>query len=337
MAVAPWPETLDTTWLTPTYRADLRTGKPEVFVDETHLDFARLSWKDLGRPYRVENYSSDRKAWEAEHGQEMPVLVQWKHFNRAFHSMFSTPMPQRLEQTRADLRQAFALFDSHQLAEAFEDWLQARVWNKVHRQEDAVWDPRGKRALFEGLRVNRPRILFLGAAEGYEAMQLQAMYPGGEAVLVDYDEFCKTERFGQFPEEYPFLGYNPSTGGWKTYHRADFNTYFVVEDIRNLDFGAEFDIVLSVGLLEHFPDTLKPQAIEWHRKFVRPGGYVILTTPRRQLKSKVFYRVMGRLMNYGYRELMDARQLGKYAHENGLGVLRCGYIKAHNGVVARVR
>jgi cyclopropane fatty-acyl-phospholipid synthase-like methyltransferase len=95
--------------------------------------------------------------------------------------------------------------------------------------------------------------------------------------------------------------------------------------------------VLSVGLVEHFPDELKPEAFEWHRRFLKPGGYVILTTPRNQLGSKLFYRVMADIMNYGYRELMDARQLGLYAYENGFDVLRCGYIKAHNGVIARPR
>ncbi len=34
---------------------------------------------------------------------------------------------------------------------------------------------------------------------------------------------------------------------------------------------------------------------------------------------------------------MDARQLGLYACENGLDILWCGYIKAHNGVIARSR
>ena len=89
--------------------------------------------------------------------------------------------------------------------------VQLAVWNKVHRVEDAVWDPRGKRALFEGLELRRPRILFLGSAEGYEAMQLSAMYPGGHVVMVDYDPFCRDVRFGEFPEAYPFLGADPAT------------------------------------------------------------------------------------------------------------------------------
>ena len=62
-----------------------------------------------------------------------------------------------------------------------------------------------------------------------------------------------------------------------------------------------------------------------------------MTTPRNQLKGRLFYTVMGRLMNYGYRELMTAEQMGLYAFESGLEILRLGYIKAHNGLVARVR
>jgi hypothetical protein len=51
----------------------------------------------------------------------------------------------------------------------------------------------------------------------------------------------------------------------------------------------------------------------------------------------MFYLAMGEIMNYGYRELMDARQLGLYAYENGFDVLRAGTIKAHNGIVCRAR
>ncbi|MEM1126832.1 MAG: class I SAM-dependent methyltransferase [Bacteroidota bacterium] len=328
---------LGTTGITPHYRYDLRTTAPDVFEDLTGTDWARLTWADLGRPYRVENYARRRTDWEAEHGTEMPVEVQWRHFNKRFHALFAADPDTASQDARARFRQHLGAMDLDGAQEVLQEMVQLKVWNKVHRVEDAVWDPRGKRALFEGLEVERPRILFLGAADGYEAMQLLAMYPGGHAVLVDYDEFCRTDRYGRFPEAYPFLGMNPATGQWTTHRRADFSIDFVVDDIRNLKYGREFDIVVSVGLVEHFPDAYKPLAFDFHRRFLKPGGYAVFTTPRRQLRSKLFYKVMGELMNYGYRELMDARQLGLYAYENGFRILRCGYIKAHNGVVAQVR
>jgi SAM-dependent methyltransferase len=329
--------TLGTTGLTAQYRYDLRTTPPDVFRDISSTDWSKLRWRDIGRPYLVQNYSSERRKWEAEHGREMPVPVQWQHFNRRFHELFMTDVDEATARARGELAQRLADFDLHGAREVFAELTRIRIWNKVHRIEDAVWDPRGKRALFEGLDVRRPKILFLGAADGYEAMQLLALYPGGHAVLVDYDDFCRTDRFGQFPEAYPFLGRNPATGLWKVYRREDFDIDFVVEDIRNLKFGREFDIVLSVGLIEHFPDEEKPLVMDFHRRFLKPGGYAIMTTPRRQLRSKLFYLAMGELMNFGYRELMDARQLGLYAYENGFEILRAGYIKAHNGVIARVR
>ena len=263
---------LETNALMPSFRMDTRTSPPDVFKDLSQLDFSKLSWKDLGKPFEVKNLSKDRLAWEQEHQQTMPVLVQWQNFNKNFHEIFLKDLPAEQTRTSKQVLERLKTFDITHLPEELQEWLEVRVWNKVHRLEDAVWDPRGKCSLFEGLEVKRPRILFLGAAEGYEAMQLSAMYPGGEVILVDYDDFCRTDRFGKFPESYPFLGKNPATNTWDVYHREDFTVHYEVADIRNLTYGAEFDIVLSVGLLEHFPDSLKPEVVDWHRKFVKPGG-----------------------------------------------------------------
>ncbi|NBB87673.1 MAG: methyltransferase domain-containing protein [Bacteroidetes bacterium] len=337
VTAAPSTYEIGTTGLAPNYRYDLRTTPPDVFVDASETDFRTLAWADLGRPYQVDNYSRHRKSWEAEHDADMPVEVQWQHFNKHFHSLFVKAPDEDTAVLRERFTEHVKDLDLGGAFEVIEELVQLKVWNHVHRVEDAVWDPRGKRALFEGLDVERPNILFLGAADGYEAMQLLSMYPGGHAVLVDYDPFCKTERFGNFPAAYPFLGTDPATGNHRVYHREDFDIDFVVEDIRDLDYGREFDVVISVGLVEHFPDEYKPLAFDFHRRFLKPGGYAIMTTPRRQVRSLLFYRVMGNLMNYGYRELMDARQLGLYAYENGFDVLRCGHIKAHNGVVTKAR
>jgi len=331
------PHELETVTRLPTHVEDLRTSPPDVFADSSDTDWSRLTFKELGRPYLVENISRQRTAWERERGEDMPVPVQWEHFNRCFHDLFASDVPARLAAARRDLARRVVGLRPGAAASVMRELVQLGVWNYVQRIEDAVWDPRGKRALFEGLDFVRPRILFLGAADGYEAMQLLAQYPGGEAVLVDYDDFCRTDRFGTFPDTYPFLGLNARTGSWEVRRREDFAIDFLVSDIRDLDFGPEFDIVLSVGLVEHFPDEHKPLVMEWHRKYLKPGGVAIMTTPRRQWRSRAFYLAMGEIMNFGYRELMDERQLGLYAYESGFEILRCGFIKTHNGVIARAR
>ena len=320
-----------------THLVDLRTTAPDMFHDLSDTDWSKVRWRDVGRPFKVENYSSVRRDWERSHGEEMPVRDQWRYFNRYFHELFVTDIPAKQKEVRQDFWDALTHVNRAEIAEAFGEFLQIQVWNKIHRKEDAVWDPRGKRALFEGLNVERPNILFLGAADGYEAMQLMAMYPGGHAVLVDYDDFCEEERFGKFPEAYPFLGHDPATGGHKVYYREDFDITFEVKDIRDLDYAPEFDIVLSVGLIEHFPDEHKPHCTEFHRRFLKPGGYAVVTTPRNQLRSRLYYRVMGELVNFGYRELMTCEQMGLYMYENGFDILRSGVIKAHNGLIAKAR
>lgn len=328
------------TELFPSWRADMRKVKNEekdrFYNAGTVSDWSSLTWKQAGRPYEVKTISKSKRTYEEAHG-EMSVKTSWEYFNRSFHEWFVKDVPGELNASKKQLWHHLARFQLKDVRGALGETIRLSLWNYAHRIEDGIWDPRGKRALFEGLDVVRPRILFLGAAEGYEAMQLYAMYPGGEVVMADYDEFCKTDRFGHFPDTYPFLGTNPATGNVKVWYKDQMNITYVVKDIRNLEFGKEFDIVLSVGLLEHFPDDLKQEAMDWHRKFLKPGGYVIMTTPRCQIKSKLFYTIMADVMNHTYRELMDIRQMGLYVYEGGFDILRHGFIKVHNGIVARPR
>jgi SAM-dependent methyltransferase len=336
----PFTETdIGQTRLMPTYRVDLRsTHSADRFYDANPIhDWSALSWKHIGRPYRVERWSAEKQRWEREHDQALPVKTSWQMFNRSFQQLFDTDALAARRAAAGRLARSALGLDLLAAWEAAEDMLLTTIWNKVQRVDDMIWDPRGKRALFEGLDVKRPEILFLGAADGYEAMQLLAMYPGGHAVLVDYDDYCQTHRFGQFPEAYPFLGTDPATGAPRVWYRDQMNIDFEVSDIRDLKYGKTFDIVLSVGLLEHFPDAYKPLALDMHRRFLKPGGYAILTTPRVQAKTKRFYTLFADIMNFAYRELMDVKQLGLYAYENGFEILRHGRIKAHNGLIARPR
>src|SRR6185437_16417457 len=202
----PYSETdIGKTHLEPTYRVDLRPDSKDVFYDEPPVDWNALSWDKIGRPYRVERWSKEKQSWEKEHDQALPVKTSWEMFNRSFQQLFDDDALVNRRAAMASLGKNLGGFHLHEAQEAFAEIVQTTYWNQAHRIEDAIWDPRGKRALFAGLDVKKPEILFLGAADGYEAMQLMAMYPGGHAVLVDYDEYCRTHRFGEFPEAYPFL------------------------------------------------------------------------------------------------------------------------------------
>ncbi|MBM7693418.1 hypothetical protein JOC77_002858 [Peribacillus deserti] len=329
------------TLLAPSYRIDTRDFTEKEYNKFVKLntvrDWSSLKWKDVGRPYQVTSYAKDKKNWETENRRELPARTSWEMFNKSFHEWFVKDVPQEMDITKERFFNSLKQFKPAETKAAAGGFIRIHLWNYVHRIQDGIWDPRGKRALFEGLELKAPKILFLGAAEGYEAMQLASLYPGSEIVLVDYDPFCKDTRYGEFPDSYPFLGEDPLTGGKKIYYKTDIPTEYVVSDIRKLPFGHEFDIVLSVGLLEHFPDEMKAEVVEWHRKFLKAGGYIIMTTPRAQLRSKLYYEIMADVMNHTYRELMTIEQMGLYLYENGLDILRHGYIKVHNGIVARAR
>ena len=322
---------------TPQFQIDTRDEAPDMFVDLAATDWSALTWAGVGKPYKTEKWSRARRDYESLHKAPLPILEGWRLFNTAFHQFFLTDVPEAQRQARAQLTHAMTHFDAHEAQHAMVDLVRLASWNNVMRVEDAVWDPRGKRALFAGLDVKKPRILFLGAADGYEAMQIAAMYPGGEIVLVDYDEFCATDRFGKFPLDYPFLGVDPSTGHKRVWYRDEMPITFDVADIRDVKYGKEFDVVVSIGLLEHFPDEHKAECVEMHRRFLKPGGYVVMTTPRNQIRTRIYYNMMADFMNHGYRELMDAMQMGLYCHEHGLNILRAGVIKAHNGLVMKLR
>ncbi|MGD6960872.1 methyltransferase domain-containing protein [Fictibacillus phosphorivorans] len=336
------PKTLGQTEMRPSYRMDLRQYRDrkeyEKFVKvNTVNDWSTVTWKDIGKPYEVTSFSKEKTEWEQTHGGMLPVHTSWTMFNQSFHEWFSKDVPAEIGDKKSTFFKSLTSFKPSEVKTALGDYVRIHLWNYVHRIQDGIWDPRGKRALFEGLDVLKPRILFLGAAEGYEAMQLSAMYPDGVVLMVDYDPFCRDTRFAEFPESYPFLGKNSRTGGDKVYYKNDFNISYVVDDIRNLPYGKEFDIVLSVGLLEHFLDAMKAEVVEWHRKFLKPSGYIVMTTPRAQMRSKLYYEIMADVMNHTYRELMTLEQMGLYLHENGLDIMRHGYIKVHNGIVARAK
>ncbi|MFQ3545036.1 class I SAM-dependent methyltransferase [Halobacillus rhizosphaerae] len=334
-------EDIGSTHLHHQYRVDLRIPTLKEYSQfitlNTVRDWSQLSWTKIGKPYQVEASAKERSEWENEHHRDMDPHTSWTYFNKAFHEWFVKDVPKEMTQSKKQFLNNLRSFSPPEVKHAIGDLIRIHLWNYVHRIQDGIWDPRGKRALFEGLHLNKPRVLFLGAAEGYEAMQFGAMYPGAEIIMVDYDEYCKSTRFAEFPDRYPFLGENPQTGQTKVVYKNDLNIEYQIADIRDLDYGAEFDVVMSVGLLEHFPDEHKYEVCDWHRKFLKPGGYAILTTPRNQLRSRLYYRVMADVMNHTYRELMTVEQMGLYLYESGFDIKRHGYIKVHNGIICQPR
>lgn len=57
------------------------------------------------------------------------------------------------------------------------------------------------------------------------------------------------------------------------------NVYLYEQDVMNLDLEQQFDLVFSVGLIEHFDVAGTQKVIEAHFQLAKPGGIVLMTFP----------------------------------------------------------
>jgi len=141
------------TELTPGYRVDLRNPTNEhldKFIDANIVsDWAQLIWKEVGKPYEVKAEAKTKLAWEKEHGP-MSLKKSWKFLNRLFHEWFVKDVPKELSEAKRNLWRNLSRFKMSEVKMALGETLRLSLWNYAHRIEDGIWDPRGKRALFEG-------------------------------------------------------------------------------------------------------------------------------------------------------------------------------------------
>ncbi|WP_237088792.1 hypothetical protein [Paenibacillus larvae] len=156
---------LETTRLTPNYRIDLRNARnlhPDRFLNANIVrDWSLLSWKEVGKPYQVENMSKTRTSWEKKQGKSMPAHTSWEYFNKSFHEWFEKNVPAEKSEAAKSFWKHVSGFNLKEVRYAFKDLMMIHLWNYAHRIQDGIWDPRGKRALFQGLDLDKPRILFL--------------------------------------------------------------------------------------------------------------------------------------------------------------------------------
>jgi cyclopropane fatty-acyl-phospholipid synthase-like methyltransferase len=63
---------------------------------------------------------------------------------------------------------------------------------------------------------------------------------------------------------------------------------YVADDVFTADPGRRFDVVFSVGLIEHFDDREMQKLIALHRHWVEPDGLVLIAVPT----PTIFYRAV---------------------------------------------
>jgi len=99
--------------------------------------------------------------------------------------------------------------------------------------------------------------------------------------------FYKDVQEEILPEEY-YIFDNNQLGLNKTKERIKNQNLTLVEaDVLSLQFNLQFDLVFSVGLIEHFgsQDTIK--AIKSHFSILKPGGIAIISYPTPTILYKI--------------------------------------------------
>lgn len=175
------------------------------------------------------------------------------------------------------------------------------------------------RTLLKGLDIPpSPKILELGAATGYLGRWLST-YFGGDVTLVDKGDTS-------------YAAFREKTANDKTAAAIE----YLREDIFQLSLEAEYHLVGSFGLIEHFSD--KAEVLKAHNRFLAPGGLVIILVPTETPLTRVFLDIHPEL-NQGYRELLTERALRRILAENRMNPLKVissqGYVYDFCAAVCR--
>jgi len=112
----------------------------------------------------------------------------------------------------------------------------------------------------DGTLSSSPRILDLGCGRGWLTFKLSAL---GEVTGIDPLD-ASVEKARQLC---PRLRFRRATA----------------DDLLGEGWGERFDLVVSSEVIEHVPDAAKPRFLSAAYGLLRPGGHLVLTTPRGEL------------------------------------------------------
>ena len=236
------------------------------------------------------------------HDPERSGAMDWARFNANFERFLNTPW-REINRGFEGSRWLRLL----RLALAF-----------AQQQRGAIHDFEGKARSLARLRIPRnPSIVFFGAEAGWEAAILQALFgAGGEVVLIDQDP-AAYERYLHAPTSTRVRAPKGRKGRWLPVERNLERWRYLQENFFDTAPEGRFDVGIDWGLIEHFDDQGKRNLVAHFRKFLKPGGIQISSSPRDRLVVRLFYRAFADELNVGYRELMTLPELAAHIEAAG--------------------
>lgn len=100
---------------------------------------------------------------------------------------------------------------------------------------------------------------------------------------------------------------------------------------RNRDLFGQFDLVYSMGVMEHFEDPARRLAVL--ARYLKPGGRIITTVPNLQGVNWVLQR-LGSLKVLRMHVVYDTKRLQDIHRQAGFGAVAHGYVGFYDGFLS---
>jgi SAM-dependent methyltransferase len=164
--------------------------------------------------------------------------------------------------------------------------------------------------------VQRPRILDVGLSSEQLDRAVLTRTNGEVAVLDIQTDAARS--------------YEQAFGGRGSFILGDVISYSKVESNQR-----QFDLVYSIGLIEHFPD--KSAILGAHVRLTKPGGLLLLYAPIDTDVNRRLTSLAPEWENFGHRELLTADELRKICDRDDLEIVSAEPVGFLSVVWARVK
>lgn len=132
----------------------------------------------------------------------------------------------------------------------------------------------GLKRLMNNTNLRNPNILELGAGTGKDSEWLIKRY-GGKATLIDNCRYVISKAN-------------------KRFHKKKVRINYIKSNIEDINYKNQFDLVFSIGLVEHFYNQDLINIFKKHTNASKKSGYVIIFVPH---KTNI-YRFFRRFLTY---------------------------------------
>ena len=103
-------------------------------------------------------------------------------------------------------------------------------------------------------------------------------------------------------------------------YTKNYRVEIIHADIFNLDLKKKFDFVFSIGLIEHFVEDRRNEAVKIHRQFTKNDGLIMIIVPK-----KTFFSYILKFFNQvqGYQEeFFSDQEIEGLFKKNGLDIVK---------------